>query len=396
MESLDETKFPPHPDENFPVYLLNCIGIGNTSRVYLCFSQIPNCQGFFACKVIPKRVLLHRYGTKEEAAQNFYNQRAWLQALTSPFIVLHHTMYHDNSYIYVLNNLYSGDLRVTINDKFLTENGRKGYDLDVINFVAPQLATVISDLHNKYRVMHCDIKPENILVDSRGYIRLCDLTHMRKIHKYRSFDEPRGTVGYMAPEILFSNESSKYKHGSEWFNFGAILFELYRGIPLIPPHVSAYDEYAITYFPQIQEFTRNPKDTRIMLSDLQWLIMLCCTPIAEVRRTLNMTSIKSSSFFLCTEWSHIYQKLIEKPKSFLVPTNLHNLSAKQFDSYIVLEKSERELFHVQGIERYQNMVNEQRVADFYRRSRLVDEIMKNRKDDLNTNTLDMSMSIDNS
>jgi len=75
----------------------------------------------------------------------------------------------------------------------------------------------------------CSLKPENVLIDSEGYIRIADFGLSKKgIKGNVGARSICGTPEYLAPEIIF-----KMGHGKavDWWTLGAILYELLTGVP---------------------------------------------------------------------------------------------------------------------------------------------------------------------
>lgn len=97
---------------------------------------------------------------------------------------------------------------------------------DVGRFFALQLLDGIEYMHAR-RVVHRDLKLENILVDDQLNLKIADFgfASYKNIDCLKSY---RGTMTYMAPEI---KEGKQYK-GTEvdLFSFGVILFILVQGI----------------------------------------------------------------------------------------------------------------------------------------------------------------------
>jgi len=73
------------------------------------------------------------------------------------------------------------------------------------------------------------LKPENVLIDAIGYLRITDfgLSKMKIINDNEAFSIC-GTPEYLAPEILL-----KQGHGKpvDWWTFGCILYEMLTGYP---------------------------------------------------------------------------------------------------------------------------------------------------------------------
>ena len=97
---------------------------------------------------------------------------------------------------------------------------------NVGRFLVTQLLDALEYMHNK-RVVHRDLKLENILVDDRMNLKIADFGFAC----YKSIDSLtsyRGTMTYMAPEI---KEGKTYKGTQvDLFSLGVILFIIVQGI----------------------------------------------------------------------------------------------------------------------------------------------------------------------
>ena len=69
------------------------------------------------------------------------------------------------------------------------------------------------------------MKPENIVLDGKGYAKLTDFGVARKLRKDNQ-DDTSGTPGYMAPEVMVSNS-----HGptADYYALGVIVYEFMTG-----------------------------------------------------------------------------------------------------------------------------------------------------------------------
>ena len=75
------------------------------------------------------------------------------------------------------------------------------------------------------KIIHRDIKPENLVCDENGYIRITDFGIAKTYHKNNK-NETSGTPGYMAPEVLCSQNHS---YPVDFFALGVICYEFMLG-----------------------------------------------------------------------------------------------------------------------------------------------------------------------
>ena len=99
---------------------------------------------------------------------------------------------------------------------------------DQIKKIALQLAQALHYLHSN-RIIHRDMKPQNILIGSGGVIKLCDFGFARAMSQSTVvLTSIKGTPLYMAPELV---QDQPYNHSVDLWSFGIILYELFVGEP---------------------------------------------------------------------------------------------------------------------------------------------------------------------
>jgi protein kinase A len=87
-----------------------------------------------------------------------------------------------------------------------------------------QVILILEFLHTK-NIIYRDLRPENLLFDHKGYLKLIDFS-LAKVCDGKTYTIC-GTPEYMAPEI-FLNKG--YGFGVDWWAFGCFLYELLVGI----------------------------------------------------------------------------------------------------------------------------------------------------------------------
>jgi serine/threonine protein kinase len=102
----------------------------------------------------------------------------------------------------------------------------------MVRFYAVQLVHGLCAIH-EHGILHRDVKPENILLDSDGYAKIADFGISKSVCApdvlcYAT----SGTHGYMASEIYRRNPKPSHGHSfsADWFSLGVMLHELLTGV----------------------------------------------------------------------------------------------------------------------------------------------------------------------
>ncbi|MEW6283849.1 MAG: serine/threonine-protein kinase, partial [Candidatus Eremiobacterota bacterium] len=94
-----------------------------------------------------------------------------------------------------------------------------------------QIAGALQYTHSK-GILHCDVKPSNILLDEEGHARLVDFGQSRRKGESRAL----GTLGYMAPEQASSSETDTPSVQWDVYGLGATVYDLLTGqVPRLSP-----------------------------------------------------------------------------------------------------------------------------------------------------------------
>jgi serine/threonine protein kinase len=110
--------------------------------------------------------------------------------------------------------------------------GLKGRPMDpeLCRSYAYQTLCGLYYLHT-HRVIHRDIKPDNLLLDAEGHLKLCDFGLSRIFSiPIRNYTEGVVTLWYRAPELFLHNDF--YELGIDIWSAGCVIAEMARGAPL--------------------------------------------------------------------------------------------------------------------------------------------------------------------
>lgn len=192
------------------------LGKGGFGEVCAC--QVRSSGKMYACKRLEKKRVKKRKG--ESMA---LNEKQLLESVNSNFVVSLGYAYETKDALnLVLTIMNGGDLKFHIHNM-----GEPGVGITRAIFYAAEITCGLHDLH-KERIVYRDMKPENILLDDDGHIRISDLGLAMRIPLNEKIKGRVGTVGYMAPEVV---RNERYSMSPDWWGLGCIIYEMISGRP---------------------------------------------------------------------------------------------------------------------------------------------------------------------
>ncbi|XP_028164028.1 G protein-coupled receptor kinase 2 [Ostrinia furnacalis] len=204
----------PVTQHTFRMYRV--LGKGGFGEVCAC--QVRATGKMYACKKLEKKRIKKRKG---EAMVLIEKQI--LQRINSRFVVnLAYAYETKDALCLVLTIMNGGDLKFHIYNMCGADTG---LGLERARFYAAQVACGLDHLH-KMGIVYRDCKPENILLDDAGHVRISDLGLAVDVPEGGSVRGRVGTVGYMAPEVI---DNERYTFSPDWFSFGCLVYEMIEG-----------------------------------------------------------------------------------------------------------------------------------------------------------------------
>ncbi|KAG9016865.1 serine/threonine protein kinase, AGC [Tulasnella sp. JGI-2019a] len=231
-EQPEAHKAPPLPLEHIYIHddanplrltdfeVLETLGTGTFGRVLLVRLRAtsphaqPGVQQHFAMKVLRKTEVV-----RLRQAAHVQAERHILSRIQHPFIVDLYATFKDPFNVYMLLSYVPGGELFS----HLRRAGR--FTPDVTRFYLAGIVLALRYLHS-YNVIYRDLKPENLLLDHRGYLRIADFG-FSKIVDDRTWTLC-GTPEYLAPEII---QSSGHGKAVDWWACGILTYEMLVGYP---------------------------------------------------------------------------------------------------------------------------------------------------------------------
>jgi len=188
------------------------LGAGSFGRVHVA-KHIPTGK-VCAVKILSKAKIIQ---TKQ--VQHVKQERDILSTINHPHIVNLLGYFQDSKCLYLVLEYVCGGEFFT----HLRNVGRLAND--TARFYAAEVLLAFEYLHSR-DIIYRDLKPENLLLDSRGHIKIADFGFAKKI-EYRTYTLC-GTPDYLAPEIILNKGHGK---AVDWWAFGILIFEMLAGFP---------------------------------------------------------------------------------------------------------------------------------------------------------------------
>ncbi|KAG9282369.1 cGMP-dependent protein kinase 1 isoform X1 [Astyanax mexicanus] len=190
------------------------LGLGGFGRVELVTTLLHG--KYFAKKKVSKKLIVE----KRQGPHVIFEKKI-LQDIDCDFIVRLHAAFKDTRYIYMVMEFCSGGEIWTK----LKEVGR--FEEKIAVFVTACVVEAFAYLHKK-NIMYRDLKPENLMLDSKGFVKLVDFGFAKELRRGQKTYSFCGTPEYMAPEII---QNQGHDFAADFWSLGVLVFELLVGSP---------------------------------------------------------------------------------------------------------------------------------------------------------------------
>ena len=323
---------------------LSIIGRGAFGEVNVCREK--KTGKIYAIKKIKKKILILK-----NQIIHVLNEQIFMSRVKSPWIVDLKASFQEDEYLYlVMEFLPGGDLmNLFIKKDILTE--------DEARFYISELILAIESIHN-LDCIHRDIKPDNILIDKDGHIKLSDFGLAKisdKLYEKENnqiYDNGKtvnnferrhnknfscvGTAYYVAPEVL---KKTGYEKDIDWWSVGVIFYEMLVGYA---PFCSKETNQVCYKVLNWEKYLKIP--SKIKMSDeARDLIYKMINNSSDRLGKNGADEIKRHPFFNGVDWENIRSSTPP-----FIPTLKNECDTKYFEKF-----EEKESFYPKQRNKYQ-------------------------------------------
>ncbi|KAL5260830.1 hypothetical protein ACHWQZ_G006758 [Mnemiopsis leidyi] len=266
----------------------------------------------FALKCLKKK---HIVDTKQQ--DHIVSEKNLLLECKSLFITRLYRTYKDRKYVYMLMEVcLGGELWTIMRD-------RGCFDNNTTKFFVACVVEAFDYLHRK-GIVYRDLKPENLLLDAEGYVKLCDFGFGKKIGHGRKTWTFCGTPEYVAPEIILNKG---HDLSADYWSLGILMFELLTGSP---PFSGADPMQTYNLILRGMDMVEFPRKIN---KSAQHLVKKLCRDNPAERigyQRDGLRDIKKHKWYQGFDWEGLINKRVSPPIS---PRIKNAIDSSNFDSY---------------------------------------------------------------
>jgi len=195
--------------------VIGTLGVGGFGRV-----ELVKCRNKLS-KALALKCLKKQHIVETQQQEHVYSEKNILMHTKHNFITRLYKTFKDKKYIYMLMEAsLGGELWTILRD-------RGWFDDNTTRFYIACVVSAFEYLHG-HGIIYRDLKPENLLLDKDGYIKMVDFGFSKNVENGRKTWTFCGTPEYVAPEIILNKGHDR---AVDFWALGILMYELLAGTP---------------------------------------------------------------------------------------------------------------------------------------------------------------------
>ncbi|XP_052737778.1 cGMP-dependent protein kinase 1-like [Bicyclus anynana] len=293
--------------------IVGTMGVGGFGRVELVqYKKEPSLT--FALKCLKKIDMV-----QQQQQEHAFNEKNIMMACKSRFICRLYRTFKDNKYIYFLMEpVLGGDVWTILQkQRYFPEN--------IARFMSACVVEAFQYLHSK-DIIYRDLKPENLMLDKQGYIKLVDFGFAKRLSTNSKTWTFAGTPEYVTPEVVLNKGHDR---SVDCWALGVFIHELLVGKP---PFRAAGGDHMKTYTLILRGIDAVAFHPRVPKS-AQMLIRKLCRAVPSERLGYlknGIADIKNHKWFLGFDWEALREGKMKAP---LIQPVANDLDLSNFEKY---------------------------------------------------------------
>jgi len=324
-----EPEAPAGPSCNFKyeeLKVMRTIGTGTFGRVKMV--QVKSTGQVCALKCMNKSEVLSSHQEKNIMAE----KNLLFECSGCPFVLsLLQTFNQKNQIMMLMEFIQGGELWTYIYEKTNTvaRCAAGGFEMSAVKFYAANVIMAFRHLHKK-GIAYRDLKPENLLIDSDGYVKMIDFGFAKRLPCTKNGVKQDktytlcGTPEYLAPEIVMSKG---YDKSVDYWALGCLVYELYLS------RTPFQADFTTKIFQNIVAAEKN----LVFPPKMEPQHVAICKKLLTVNPAFRLGNLSGGvddimrdPFFSTMDWDALHNKTIRSPYR---PPVKNALDSSNFDEY---------------------------------------------------------------
>ena len=250
------------------------------------------------------KVLKKAEVARRKQIEHTRTERRIMEDAVHPFICILHYAFQSEDKLYMITDYCPGG------ELFFHLKKLHAFSESMVRFYSAEIILGLSHLHD-HQIVYRDLKPENVLLDAEGHVRLTDFGLSRDNLEHETAATTFcGTPEYLSPEMIMHRKTrAGYGVSVDWWSLGTLIYEMYTGWPPF------YDKNIRRMCDNILRKTLEfPEKARFSVES-QSLIrgFLEREPTKRLGVDGGLDRLKAHEFFAVLDWDAAFRRELEPP-----------------------------------------------------------------------------------